>query len=203
MSYWLTQLILAAQNGNKENGWVQILFFVILSIFWAVGSIIKAKANKTASKEKEQTPRKPIRKPPELTIDFKMLKQLFGLPEETESSSEPGPEEFETQATKPQIAKPQVQPIGRKVTRPQPVVQKIPIETSTIKAMEPQVQPKLEKVPGLTGESEVLAGMPQTKYLSDILSDYDDPEKLRRVILHYEILGKPISLREPSEQIGF
>jgi hypothetical protein len=201
MSYWLAQLVLAARNSNEENGWVQILFFVILSIFWAVGSIIKkAKANKTAPKEKEQTPRKPIRKQPELTIDLKMLKQLFGLPEETESSSEPGPEEFETQATKPQIAKPQVQPIGRKVTRPQPVVQKIPIETSTIKAMEPQVQPKLEKVPGLTGESEVSTVIPQTKYLTDILSDYEDAEKLRMAILHYEILGKPLSLREPLER---
>jgi hypothetical protein len=40
------------------------------------------------------------------------------------------------------------------------------------------------------------AEIPQTKYLSGILSDYDDTEKLRRAILHYEILGKPLSLRE-------
>jgi hypothetical protein len=28
--------------------------------------------------------------------------------------------------------------------------------------------------------------------------DYADPEELRRAILHYEILGKPLSLREPG-----
>ena len=38
--------------------------------------------------------------------------------------------------------------------------------------------------------------IPRAKYLSEILSDYEDPEKLRRAILHYEILGKPLSLRD-------
>jgi hypothetical protein len=45
------------------------------------------------------------------------------------------------------------------------------------------------------------AEIPRAKYLSEILSDYDDSEKLRRAILHYEILGKPLSLREPGEHI--
>jgi hypothetical protein len=208
MNYWLAQLVLAARrSSDRDNGWVQILVFVILAIFYAVGSII-SKAKKTAPKGKEQAPRKPVRKSPEDFIDLQMLKQLFGLPEEAESSSRPQP-----QVTKPQIAKPQVQPTRRKVARPQPVVQKTPIETSKIPVMEPQVQPKLEKVPGLTpplggagltGEAEVPTEIPQAKYLNDILSDYDDPEKLRRAILHYEILGKPLSLREPSEHtIGF
>ena len=53
----------------------------------------------------------------------------------------------------------------------------------------------------ITAEVAVPAEIPQAKYLSEILSDYDDPEKLRRAILHYEILGKPISLREPAEHI--
>ena len=190
MNYWLAQFLsvlggqaLAARNSDeKDTGWMQILVFVILSIFYAVGSIVKARANKTAPK----TPRKPVRKPP----DLQMLKQFFGLPEEPESSSQPSPEESE-----PQVAKLQVRPSGRKVARP---------------AM-PQVQPKLEKVTAgvaaslITAERAVAgAEIPQTKYLSEILFDYDDPEKLRRAILHYEILGKPISLRAPSEHIiGF
>lgn len=31
--------------------------------------------------------------------------------------------------------------------------------------------------------------------------DYADPEELRRAILHYEILGKPLSLREPGGRV--
>jgi hypothetical protein len=177
MNYWLAQLVLAARNSDeKDTGWMQILVFVILSVFYAVGSIVKARANKTAPK----TPNRPARKPPDLQI----LKQFFGLPEEPESSSQPSPE-----ASKPQAAKPQVQQTRRKVARPQP---------AGMAMFEPrmamsQVQPKLEKATaGVAAPAEI----PRAKYLSKILSDYDDPEKLRRAILHYEILGKPLSLRE-------
>jgi hypothetical protein len=195
MNDWLLQLILAARKRGEDSGWVQVLVFVILSLFWAIGSIVKAKANKTV-KGKEPTPRKPMRKPPESTIDLRMLKQLFGLSEEAESGSRTGPEKPELWAAKPQAIEPRVRPVVRKVARPQPVVRKLPIETSKIMVMEPQVQPKLEKVPGLTGEAELSTEIPQTTYLTDILSDYENSEKLRRAILHYEILGKPISLRE-------
>jgi hypothetical protein len=197
MNSWLIQLVLAARNRSKDDGWSQILVFVILAIFYAVGSII-SKAKKAAKNGKGQKPSKPARKQQELTIDLRMLKQFFGLPEEPEeakSAVQAGQEEFEQQAAKPQVAKQKIHPTVRKVSRSQPVMRKAP-ETSKIMEMEPQVQPKLEKVPGLTGESEVLTGIQQTKYLADILSDYEDAEKLRRAILHYEILGKPVSLRE-------
>jgi hypothetical protein len=56
-------------------------------------------------------------------------------------------------------------------------------------------------IPATVKKSEVMrvampVEIPQAKYLSEILSDYDDTEKLRRAILHYEILSKPLSLRE-------
>lgn len=34
------------------------------------------------------------------------------------------------------------------------------------------------------------------------LIDYSDPDALKKAILHYEILGKPIALRDPSRQIA-
>ena len=192
MNYWLAQFlsalggqVLAARNSDeKDTGWMQILVFVILSVFYAVGSIVKARANKTAPKGKEQVPRKPARKPPDLQI----LKQFFGLPEEPESSSQPSPE-----ASKP-LARAKRPAVARQMVRPQ--------------VAKPQVQPKLEKatagvaVPLVSAERPVAgAEIPQEKYLSEILSDYENPESLRRAILHYEILGKPLSLREPGEHV--
>jgi hypothetical protein len=41
----------------------------------------------------------------------------------------------------------------------------------------------------------------ESKYLSEVLLDYADPDELRMAILHYEILGMPLSLRGPSGQI--
>jgi hypothetical protein len=65
----------------------------------------------------------------------------------------------------------------------------------------PRIASKIKKVPELTMampqvEAASPEETPQAKYLSEFFSDYDDPEKLRKAILHYEILGKPISLRE-------
>ena len=74
---------------------MQILVFVILAIFYAIGSIVKARANKTAPKGKEQIPRKPARKSPESTIDLQLLKQ-FWRPARATPSSQPRP-----QVTKP------------------------------------------------------------------------------------------------------
>jgi hypothetical protein len=174
MNYWLAQLVLAARKSDEDNGWVQILAFVILAIFYAVGSIVKARANKTAPKGKEQIPRKPALKPPESTIDLQMLKQLFGRPESPTQSGQ----------GRPRVTK-EVQPTRRKVTRPQP---------AGMAMLEPQVaMPQPEKA---TAGAAAPAEIPRAKYLSEILSDYDDSEKLRRAILHYEILGKPLSLRE-------
>jgi len=210
MNYWLAQFLsalggqaLAARDSNERNtGWMQILVFVILAIFYAVGSIVKARANKTAPKGKEQIPRKLARKPPESMIDLQILKQFFGLPEEPESSSQPSPE-----ASKPLVSAKRPA-VARQVVRPSAFS-----ETSPLGG---QVQPKPGKVTagvaaplvsaarhgktvGRARERPVAvagAEIPQTKYLSEILSDYDDTEKLRRAILHYEILGKPLSLRE-------
>jgi len=189
MNYILGQLILAARRSNDgDNGWKQILVFVVLSAFYAISSIVKAKANKTASKGKE--PLKPGRKQPESNL----LKQLFGLPD------------TKSQAVKPKPQPPH--PTSRKMAMFEPQMAK-PSAFSPSRRGEPrqdgtsplggQIQPKLGKVTGFIAETAAPAEISQTKYLSEILSDYQDPESLRRAILHYEILGKPISLREPSE----
>jgi len=199
MNYWLAQLILAAQNRDRDTGWVQILIFVILTVFYAVGSIVKAKANKTALKEEKQVPRKPVRKPP---AEAEGARELFKQPQRPVM---PVPR---SQA-RPQVAKPQVQPSRRKVTRPA-TARSAPYGAGVTSPQPagmvmlepqmamPQVQPKLEKV---TAGIAMPAEKQPARYLSEILSDYDDPERLRRAILHYEILGKPLSLRDPSEHI--
>jgi hypothetical protein len=194
MNYWLAQLFLAARKSNEDKGWVQILVFVILTVFYVLGSIFKAKADKGAT-GKGQKPGKPVRKSPEDFIDLQRLRQLFGYPERPAPGKQP-----RQQAAKPQVAKPQVQPTRRKVARPAGGAMLGPQVVMPQVDM-PQVQPKLEKVPELTvAMPQVEAAAPvekqQIKYLSEILSDYEDAEKLRRAILHYEILGKPVSLRE-------
>lgn len=83
---------------------------------------------------------------------------------------------FQVQTTKPTpepASKPQIQP-----------------ETT------PQVEPTIAPTKKLGEEQAAAAEIPATHHLSDLLSDYADPDKLRRAILHYEILGPPLSLRD-------
>ena len=42
---------------------------------------------------------------------------------------------------------------------------------------------------------------PKAKDVSEPVLDYADRDELTRAILHYEILGRPLSMRGPSERI--
>ena len=212
MENLLAQLILAARNSDSEDtGWMQMLVFIVLAAFYVIGSILKARANKQQKLEQEEPGRRPLEstrgapKPLAKTLYRQAQRPVGHAPK-----SQPSPQ--------------QVQPSRRKIVRPQPAGRKSSIKTEQairLEAIEPpealkvslsgpQVQADLEELPEFTVETvEKLKAKPsgfpveklQARYLPEILSDYDDPEKLRRAILHYEILGKPMALRGPSEHI--
>lgn len=192
MNYLLSQIILAARRRGTE-GWTNILFIVVLAVFWVIGGILKARANKSKQKGEEQLARKPGLKPPD----------------------------------RARVPRRKLEPPRRKIARPQPVVQKFAtkkeqaIPLGTIELLEepklsvptPQVQPELpelQKLPEFTTKAvegleamrvRTPAEIPRAKYLAEILLDYSDPDDLKRAILHYEILGRPLSLRDPSQHI--
>jgi len=102
------------------------------------------------------------------------------------------------------------QPARQKIARPQPAVRKYAAEAKQAGRVQSRtVQPDFEELPesttktaeGLAGKRKDMAEVPESKYLSEVLADFTDPEDLRMAILHYEILGKPLSLRDPSGQI--
>ncbi len=199
MNEFYSQLILAARNRDIENtGWMQFVVIVVLAVVYGLGSIIKAKARKAEQQGEEKLTRKPTRRPPGVESLQEKLSRLLGRPTGPVTRRPYGPA---------------VQPPRKKIVRPQPDFQKPTAkEEQTIEfgIKRPQLQPKLEKLPDFTSEGvkklehkrvSVPAETPQAKYLSNILLDYADADSLRRAILHYEILGKPLSLRSSSEHI--
>ena len=112
----------------------------------------------------------------------------------------------------------QVQGVLRKVMRPQPAGHRPAVSAQTLKIPAgqdlpismPQIQPELEKLPSLKAKpdevrKDIFPGISKetsqpVEPLYPLL-DFEDPDSLKRAILHYEILGKPISLRSPSEPI--
>ena len=209
MNALLLQIILARRNNDVE-GWINILFVVALVIFWLVGGIIKAKANKSDTAGKGNLPRKPPRKPPLHSREAReqMLSRL-----QRPTDSAPG----HSQQPRPAGQKPRI-----KFADLQAAVRKFAVEAEqafqdTTKEPTPELKPTL-KEPSIKAEPVELtepiarkvkvlqdeqasepAEMQESEYLSEILTDYADPDELRRAILHYEILGKPLSLRNPSD----
>jgi hypothetical protein len=207
MNDLLLQVILARRNDDVDS-WMNILFVIVLAIFWLVGGIIKAKANKSQTGNKDNLPRKPARKPPLHSREAReqMLKRLE-RPADSGQRQQPRPagqkprmkfsdlqaavRKFAVEAekafqadTKKPVPKPKPPS-----TEPQIIAEKLePTEpvTTTIKGLQDKRASEPEQIP-------------ESEYLSELLMDYADPEELRRAILHFEILGKPLSLRDPSE----
>jgi hypothetical protein len=63
MNYLFAQIMLAARDRGR-GGWMQIVIFVVLAIIYALGSIVKARANKADAGDEEKLRRAPPRRPP-------------------------------------------------------------------------------------------------------------------------------------------
>ena len=208
MNELLAKLIPAARNEDFK-GWMNILIVVILAVFWAVGGILKARAKKP-EQEEEQLAGKPTRRRPQAATGVQ--KELFQQGRSARAAAPVSGRQYRRQ----------VEQLRRKVRRPQPVVQAItpkkPMPVLTSEALEepglpklkPEVQPAIEELPELISKplkkpeakyTGIPAERPEAALAIEPLLDYADPEALRRAILHYEILGKPLSIRGPEEHI--
>jgi len=209
MNEVLAQIILASRKGNNEN-WMKILFPVFLAIFWAISAIAKKKAKKS---EEEKTG----------------VKQLSGKPggKPAAGTTKEGPFQKIRRAIEAEVQKQrelQTQQAQRKVVRPQPAARQVVPEAGSaarISASKPAVEARLarptpqfefeiQELPEFTDKAVkelkdqrigTPSEIPQAKHLAEILSDYSDPDELKRAILHYEILGRPLALRGSSGSV--
>lgn len=213
MYYSLAQIIVIAR-GN-DDGWMNILVLVVLAAVYGLGALIKAKGKKAEDQAQEQQTRKPQRKPS--SGGRGILEQLF---REIQQAAEgkptretrPSGQTTRQQTTRPQAAvrkyaaqakqanrvQPKISPAKPKLSKPTPHVQP-DFEISSELDTGTQSLPEFTtNVVGLAGKRKGMrAEVVESSYLSEVLSDYEDPDDLKRAILHYEILGKPLALRDP------
>jgi hypothetical protein len=212
MNDFLLQIILAQRNDDAER-LMNILFVVVLAAFWLIGGIIKAKANKSAERDK-QSAGKPARKPPVHSREAReqMLSRLqrpAGSGSAKDQRRQPRPA-----TQKPRMKFADLQAAVRKFAieaeqafqadtqkpipkpKPKPVLLEPQIRPETLEFIEPVDITVTE--PQAKQSSEAIEVF-ESEYLSELLTDYSDPDELIRAILHYEILGRPLSLRDSSE----
>jgi hypothetical protein len=191
MYYYLMHIVAAGNKGFED--WTQILVFVAMIVVYSLSGILKAKMKKKEPVTGEQKPHLP--------------RPAGHAPR---SQYQQG-----------------AQSLRIKIFRPQSSVQKAAVKAekfghiSTTKLYtEPNVSVPVSQADQEILESpkydSVLTNLPEFKHVSPVAPsetaqtityfaedflDLKDSEALRRAILHYEILGKPMSLRGPGEQI--
>ena len=224
MNALLAQFILVARG--SDEGWMNILILVIVAAVYGLATILKAKKGKKAQEQsEEQQGRKPQRKPEGgrglLEQFVREIQRAVEPTEERESrpAAQPAPKKIDRPQPASTVRKyaAEAKQVGRPKPRIPPAKAKRPGLELSMPAL--QVQPNFEELPELqtgietlpefttkaversVGKRKGMAEVPESKYLSEVLLDYADPDELRMAILHYEILGRPLALRGPAGQI--
>ncbi len=181
MNYCLAQIILAARNEDAE-GWMNTLVIVLLVVFWAIGGILKARAKKTKIEDEDEyseEPLKPAARPSTAKPVYKDKARGVAVwrpqPQRIRAGAKTLAEEVEPRQAKPSVA-------GRKAREPKTAVAKM------VGVRPPKVVPAAGAVRAV-----------EKPMLEQLLLSAEEPDELRKAILHYEILGKPLSLREPVD----
>jgi hypothetical protein len=208
MNDFLLQIMLAQRN-DETGTWMQILVFVVLAAFWLAGGVIKARSHKRGS-QNEQSPRKPGRKPP--VHSSQAREQMLSRLPRPVGSAQGQQQQPQSAARKPRMKFADLQAAVRKfAVEAEQAFQADAKESSRqLETALTERQIMAEKGELTSFVSKTVKGLqdnqtsestktPGPEYLSEILNDCADPEALRRAILYYEILGKPLTLRESSD----
>ena len=186
MNHCLAQTIYLARNGDAE-GWMNILFVVILAVFYAVGGIVKAKSNKSEQEDEDRQPApKPRFKPTQQTAHRQPQRPVA----RTAAQQAPiPPARIKAQSREPQLVQPTEFLQDGKLSH---------LQFDTEKSQKSFTKPlkELEVGQALTQPRKI---QPRTIIVEEPLVRFDNSDELKKAILHYEILGTPLALRKPTE----
>ena len=213
MNTFLAQLILARRSEDAEK-WMNILFVVVLAVFWAVGGILKARAKKTQDGDAGKSSGRPARRPPaQSSMAREQLLRQAGPPPVGRAERPPYRSSLGQARTRLAELRAAAQKFAAEAEQAFRVQIQEPAREVLPAARRPKSRPEprdvlesLAKLP-TAPQPENLPPPEETapapcEYLPELLSAYADPDQLRRAILHYEILGRPLALRDPQDSFA-
>jgi len=201
---------------------MRILFPLMLAVFYIVASILKAKSKKAEDDKAggKQLSGKPESKPADgisglLKGHVQQIRRAIEAEMEKQRQLQDQQAQRKVDRPRPaqQIVAPEIKyaepPTSRELVEESQLPLHFPKVEPTIQEL-PELKPGIEELPELTSKTvekmeDIRMTIPTEQaislHLPEILSDYSDPEQIRRAILHYEILGKPLSIRGPEQKI--
>ena len=165
--------IIAAQNKDADD-WINMLVFIVLAVFWAIGGIAKARSKKKGRPNERKQPEMPRIRPKSFEDRVQTIRERLEFAKS--QFQERQIQEIEEE-TEPQIA----QMPAKRYTE-----QKKPQGLVSDFARETKIKPL---------ESDITEQLPE-ELADDYLLNLFGQDNLKRAIVYSEILGKPVSLRE-------
>jgi len=107
------------------------------------------------------------------------------------------PTQREQQAAQQRAARRAVAAAGQHTTLPKPELVRRERFEPMVSGLSPVMAEPTETLD--PGRVQLKAQRESAGFEPDALIDYSDPDALKKAILHYEILGKPLALREASD----
>jgi hypothetical protein len=195
-------IMLLAQRKDFDN-WVNILFVVMLAIFWLVGGLVKTIGKKAQDRQKPGTKAQPkplrrpeyfrqarSRKPPPVPSDGYPPSQPK-LRRKPEGAVRPRPSAYKPDESR---QKPVYIPAVDLVLQPEKTT-KVPHLRSDLPEHR-QLSSQFIEQSDLPNAA-TLTQKPGFAAASLSFLDISNPQELRRAIMYYEIIGKPLALRGP------
>jgi FtsZ-interacting cell division protein ZipA len=216
--------IIPLGQGSDIESWMDILVLVVVAVIYGLGALIKATRSRKSQEQKatarEQQSGRAQRKPSKggkgLFDEF--ITEIKKAAEQARTGTETRPT-GQTPTQKKAQSRAVLQKYAAKTKQQHTAQPKRPPAQPAVSKAEGQVRYDFDKLgdmnkairvaPDISTRFSGLSGKPkppadeaeESMHLSQVLADYEDPEQLRTAILHYEILGKPLALRDPSPDI--
>lgn len=215
MNFILLQFFVA-QNDDLEK-YMNIFFLVIIAAFWVISGLVKAKSDLAKKQKKRQPSRDSTAQSSPSSKDKGelILEKILGsfIPNSVEQQR--SVKQQKTQKP-PRFHKTRPRPTSKSLSDKYSMGQKISNKrkqklSPQQKSLKPefdeitQIEPDIEKLPEFTVDSvknidssysqKVTPGIPVSHYLPD----FSDSDSLKKAILYYEVLGRPLSLRDSSD----
>ena len=180
---------------GEDGGWMQLLVFVVVAVFYALGGIIKARKRKGGVEEEDESPGEPASPEPQ-----REPLRAIGRPKQQQAGA----------ARRKSVLETFVQEITRaaqvEVQAPRPQKPPPPARTPRIETeiAELPKKPKGHGIAAIQPKSVAAEAKEQAQAgdLQVITPELASTDDLARAVLDYEIFGKPVSLRDPAEDIG-
>jgi len=195
--------------GEQNSGWIQMLVFAVLIGLSAVSSFIKSRKQKRDLERQER----PVSRPPQRPV---RRQEISSIAQERPDTAPVYPGQGrENQPQAPRQSRPRtiirpgsalgafVAEIKAEIKRAGEEMQgiKIPPQSPTPEHKEPVkvLSPLVETAP----PQRLARPIPQeeVEHLSEIAPEFSGPDDLRRAIVYYEILGKPLSIRGRTDHL--